>query len=366
MPNLKQEEEVLYGPQWYNLDKQALAELKLLKPHKPVIAALINWVLIFAIVKGFLSLPSPWIYYLYPLVIFLIAGRAGVFLQLAHEASHGLIAPGKFNDWFGNWISCYPIGLDLKGYQEPHMRHHACTNQVCDPLSDSEKYKVVTVKNPKLWLLFLKDLLGITAISVRFMYDQPIANKEREEIEDYLETEEGYKSFHTSTVTLGQKLAKYASIALWQVALLAALFNFNPLHYILLWAVPLVTAHMFLMRVRGIAEHGLGIQLGVTNLDKKTRGTFFTRSFGTPMNHYGFPALNWIERFLIGSLDVYYHHEHHLFPKIPYYNLPKAHQLVAAQVKEKNPAVFAKGYFACLFYNWKGNQAVPHPKPNFP
>jgi len=107
------------------------------------------------------------------------------------------------------------------------------------------------------------------------------------------------------------------------------LFKFNPLHYLFLWLIPLMTAHMFLMRVRGIAEHGLGIQLGVKNLAEKTRGIFYTRSFGTPVNRYPFPFLLWLERFLIGSLNVYYHHEHHLYPKVPYYNLrPKLSEKV--------------------------------------
>ncbi len=167
---------------------------------------------------------------------------------------------------------------------------------------------------------------------------------------------------------MADRVKKYGSLALVQLVVLGALFMFNPIHYVLLWFVPLATAHMFLMRVRGIAEHGMALQLGLTQaeLEKKTRGMFFTRSFGTPMNRYSIPLLNFIERCLIGSLSVYYHHEHHLFPKVPYYNLARAHQHVAEKVKSFNPAVYAKGYFACLFFNFNHNQSVPHPKPNFP
>lgn len=360
-----EKEDVLYGPQWYNLDPAVLSDLKSLKPYKPVLAALNAWFWIFAIVKIYLHY-FPQIWFLYPVAAFFIAGRAGVFLQLAHEAGHDLIAHGKFNDWFGDWIACYPIGLDLKGYKDPHLRHHACTNQVCDPLSDSEKYKVCNVKNPKLWLLFLRDIFGITAVKVRFLYDQPIANKYKKEIEDYLELEEGYKGYYMAPATFGQSVKKYLGIALMQLLIMGLIFKFNLIHYALLWIVPLVTVHMFLMRVRGIAEHGLGIQLGVNSLERKTRGTFFTRSFGTPENHYSIPFLNMIERWLIGSLDVYYHHEHHLYPKVPYYNLPKVHQLISGKMKEFNPHIFARGYFDCLFFNLKSQAAVPNPRPNFP
>ncbi len=151
-----------------------------------------------------------------------------------------------------------------------------------------------------------------------------------------------------------------------QLVILSALFNFNVVHYILLWLMPLITAHMFLMRIRGIAEHGLGIQMGMTNLEEKTRGTYFTRSFGTPVNHYKIPFLNTLERILIGSLKVYYHHEHHLFPKVPYYNLAKVNKLISSQMKQNNPYIFAKGYFDCLFFNLNPTPPAPHPRSNFP
>ena len=362
METMQEKKDLYYGPQWYDLDKQTLAGLKELQPHKPVLAALAAWLWIFVIVKAYLRLDLVW---LYPVAVFLIAGRAGVFLQLAHEAAHGLVARGRFNDWFGDWVACYPLGLDLKGYQEPHIRHHACTNQPCDPMSDREKYKLCDVRQPKLWLLFLKDLLGITAVSIRFLYDQPEANQYKEDEAEGLEAEEGYEQFRDKK-SFGSPVRKYLSIAFVQSLILGALFDFNLLHYLLLWAVPLVTAHMFLMRVRGIAEHGLGVQLHVPNLEKKTRGIFFTRSFGTPMSRYRFPLLNLVEQWLIGSLNIYYHHEHHLFPKIPYYNLPKVHRLVAEQERANNPYVFAKGYFDCLLFSLRNDVAVPHPKPNFP
>ncbi len=343
------EKETFYNSQWYTVDRETLARLKVLTPYKPVLASLFAWFWIFVIVRTFLHYPG--LFYFYPLILFFIAGRAGVFLQLAHEAAHGLISKGKFNDWFGNWVTCYPIGLDLKGYGDPHLRHHACTNKVCDPLSDSEKYKVCDIRRPRLWLLFLKDILGITAVTIRLRYDQPLANRDKKDIEDYVEHEEGSVAYRVSPGSLFQTLKKYLSIALVQLLILGALFRFNIFHYILLWFVPLVTAHMFLMRIRGIAEHGLGIQLEAEDLDQRNRGTFFTRSFGTPLRHYHIPFLNLLERWLIGSLNVYYHHEHHLYPKVPYYNLPKVHALISQQMKAYNPHIFARGYFDCLFFN---------------
>lgn len=358
-------DDVFYGPSWYNIDPKTLSELKTLRGHKPLWAAFWAWVWIAVLVKTYLAFPQ--LKYFYPLVVLFIAGRAGVFLQLAHEAAHGLISSNqKFNNWFGHWIATGPIGFDLKGYAEGHIGHHACTNQVqCDPASDIEKYKVVDVKSPKLWFSFLKDAVGFTALFVRMMYDKPDINKYKDELNGYANSEENY-TFEPDDKSIGSFIHKYIAIGIWQIAIIGLLFNFNILHYILLWAVPLITAHMVLMRVRGIAEHGLGPQLGFTAWERRTRGTFFTRSFGTPAKQYKIPGFNFLERCLIGSLDVYYHHEHHLFPKVPYYNLAKVHKLIAEDVKKNNPYTYVPGYFSCLFFNMRHDRPMPHPKPNFP
>ena len=104
--------------------------------------------------------------------------------------------------------------------------------------------------------------------------------------------------------------------------------------------------HMFLMRIRGIAEHGLAKQLNYY-VTKTSEGQYFTRSFLTNVNKYKITPLIWIEKLLIGSFFVYYHHEHHLDAKIPYYNLNKFHNLVKNKVNNYVKApVYEKGYFS--------------------
>jgi fatty acid desaturase len=337
----------VYGAHWYKYDPDKIAPLRKLRWHKPVLASLLNWAWIFLIVRVFLALPHHWFYY--PIAAFLIAGRAGVFLQLAHEASHGLIFSNqKLNDWWGSWFGCYPVGLDLEGYKQPHMRHHACVNEHCDPISDTEKYRAENLVRPRLWFLFLKDALGITALFVRLKYAQPQANRAAA---DPLDDEEYFADLRpVRSATKWDGFRKLASLCLMQGIILAALFRGNVVHYLLLWLLPLMTAHMVLMRVRGIAEHALGYQLGLTDLDHKSWGKFYTRSFGTPARHYGFVPFVWLERILIGSLNIYYHHEHHLFPKIPYYNLKHLHPLLCDQVAQINPYVYAPGYFGSIFF----------------
>tara|TARA_A100000164_G_scaffold275904_1_gene247892 strand:- start:472 stop:825 length:354 start_codon:yes stop_codon:yes gene_type:complete len=106
---------------------------------------------------------------------------------------------------------------------------------------------------------------------------------------------------------------------------------------------------MFLMRIRGIAEHGLGKKMGY-KIETPSEGLYFTRSFLTPKNEYKFPFIALTEKLLIGSLDVYYHHEHHLAPKVPYYNLKKVHELLGENIENKIDAkIYEKGYFSAAF-----------------
>ena len=45
---------------------------------------------------------------------------------------------------------------------------------------------------------------------------------------------------------------------------------------------------------------------------------------------------NHLEKILIGSFNVNYHHEHHIFPNIPWYNLKKLSKLISKNVQKNN------------------------------
>lgn len=115
----------------------------------------------------------------------------------------------------------------------------------------------------------------------------------------------------------------------------------------LFWIIPAISPHMFLMRIRGIAEHGLPNQLGIDISDNR-QGNLYTRSFlsARKVNN---SLLSWLEKILIGSLDVHYHHEHHLLPNVPHYNLKKVHEKIYQKAIILNPNIFVSGYFKAAF-----------------
>ena len=79
--------------------------------------------------------------------------------------------------------------------------------------------------------------------------------------------------------------------------------------YLLLWWIPLLTFFSFFYRVRSITEHS-----GLSGKDDFS----FTRTTIVP----------WYLKYFLAPLNVNYHIEHHLFTFCPWYNLPKAHQML--------------------------------------
>lgn len=321
-----------YNARYYRLESDTLRRLMQLDPSRSSRALMGAWAALILLITAMrFWVPREWAPYLYVPVIFLIAGRFGVLLQLIHEASHRLLSRSReTNDAIARWFCAFPVGVFYDGYVAGHMRHHSGTNTDEDPIADREKYRVTDRRNPDLYLLFLKDLLGITAVSIFFAYQ----NKEGRQPNE--------------TAAKGKALQTFLQLCFVQLVILGGLFQFSISEYILYWLIPAVSPHMFLMRVRGIAEHGLSGQLHVS-IHKASEGNLYTRSFLTPLNSYRFKPLIWIEKLLIGSLSVHYHHEHHLLPTVPYYHLAEVHRLIGPAARSLNPDIYAKGYFAAAF-----------------
>jgi len=95
---------------------------------------------------------------------------------------------------------------------------------------------------------------------------------------------------------------------------------------LLLWALPFVTIHTAIFRIRNIARHS-----------------------GLPSKHDLNTTRNVIhpylwERIIIASHCVQYHLDHHLFPSVPFYNLPKLHHILMSVPEYAEHAVQTDTY----------------------
>lgn len=313
-----------------NLDLAELKNLEKLKPYKTYLALIVLYLSTILLVYVSIKL-TEYSYLFYLPCIFLIAGRQGAFVQMTHEASHFLITKStKLNDFIGNYLCAFPIGVNLSGFRSGHNNHHVNTATPEDSPTDLDKYRVTDVKKFEIYKLFLKDIIGISALEVFLSYGQDKKNVNK---------------VNKSKLDFFKTLTKLSFVQL----VILSFFQFNILSYILFWLIPLISPHMFLMRIRGLVEHGQANQLGCA-VESNSSGTYYTRSFLTKNNKYKFLFLVFLEKILIGSLKVHYHHEHHLFPKVPWYNLEKLNKKIYKNVIENNYAgVYRKGYFSAAF-----------------
>ena len=153
--------------------------------------------------------------------------------------------------------------------------HHVNTATVNDSKTDLDKYKEVNTKGFGIYKLFLKDFLGISALEVFLSYGKNNQKKQNN------------KSLSTTLITL-------MKLSLVQLIILS-FFSFNIINYFLFWIVPLVSPHMVLMRIRGLAEHGQSNQLAC-KVETNSAGTFYTRSFMTPISCYKNKLLIFLEK----------------------------------------------------------------------
>ena len=97
-------------------------------------------------------------------------------------------------------------------------------------------------------------------------------------------------------------------------------------YYLLLWFVPYLSTFFMFQYIRSVAEH-FG-ELAYDHLLTSTRSV----------------KPNLVERFFIAPHQVGYHLEHHLYPGVPFYHLPKLHEVLMEDSMYNAKAHITQGY----------------------
>ena len=226
-------------------------------------------------------------------------------MVLAHDAAHfRLLQNRRWNDFVGHWICFYPVGSSLEGYRNVHLRHHRHLHTDQDPdLSLSRPYPATAASwRRKL----LRDISGISELQIR----------------GYIEVRDGH-----SRLARGRMLRDFTprSVArkVLLLAFLATLFHFGYLlAFVVLWVIPQMTVQRVIARVRAVLEHGA--------VPDPKDGLLNSRTI---------ISRNRLMRFMMNPHHVAYHLEHHLYPAVPHYNLPKLHLALAADPRYEKALV---------------------------
>jgi fatty acid desaturase len=222
-----------------------------------------------------------------------IAARQHGLLILMHDASHFRLLPDRtWNDRLSNWLCAWPLLVSTEGYRQNHLAHHFHLNSDDDPdwVRKSGRVEWKFPKTPReFWLLLLRDLCGggfLDALrSIRDLSGRKLRAAERKP-------------------PAWQRLAYYGILA----TAISASGLLVPV--LLLWFLPAFTVLTVILRVRSIAEH-FGVE-GAHDLNMSRN-----------------VHCRWWERFLLAPHNSGYHLDHHLYPSVPFYNLPRLHAALA-------------------------------------
>ncbi len=242
-------------------------------------------------------------------VVLIGVAQHGLFI-LAHEAAHyRLLSNRVLNDLLGRLIGMSG-GVSMCTYRVTHRLHHNNLYGPEDP--DTAIHGGYPRGQAYLWKKLAQDLLGWNAWKTyAYFFGSPAINDDtRRRISPLDDTSPELRAAARRDRWLVVAFHLLAPLAAWLLGGSRGL-----LAYLGLWTLPLLTTLQPILRLRAVCEHG-----AVTDLSSPLTAARTNRTWGSPGN--------WLGRFFLFPHHVNYHLEHHLYPAVPHYHLPRLHRLL--------------------------------------
>ena len=238
--------------------------------------------------------------------IVLIGTQQHALFVLAHDAAHyRLFESRKLNEFFGRLFGALG-GIPVGSYRVIHRLHHNNLYSEVDP--DIALHGGYPRGKRYLLTKLLQDAAGINARkNFAYFFGNPAINATTNRAQRPLDD--------TSTALRAAARRDCLTVAAVHVAVPVGLLLLGgPVafeKYLALWVVPLLTVLQPILRVRAICEHGAVIDTS------------------TPLTAARTNVVGPIARLVLFPHHVNFHVEHHLFPAVPHYNLPRLHHELA-------------------------------------
>ena len=296
------------------LSAEELAPLTTLSDSRSMLAVM-QTVLLAAcgMVLALSAWPTPW-WWAGGLAGLILIGVAqhGLFI-LAHEAAHyRLLSNRVFNDGLGRLIGMSG-GVSMCTYRVTHRLHHNNLYGPEDP--DTAIHGGYPRGQAYLWKKLAQDLIGWNAWKTyAYFFGSPAINEDTKRRISPLDDTSPQLRAAARRDRWG--VAAFHLLAPVCATLIGGLDGL--LIYLALWTLPLLTTLQPILRLRAICEHG-----AVRDLTSPLTAARTNRTWGS--------VGNWLGRFFLFPHHVNYHLEHHLYPAVPHYNLPRLHRLLMAK-----------------------------------
>lgn len=289
------------------IDSKILKPLFKTQAHRHSLAMAYDWIIIFATIYGCIQYFNP---ITYLLAILIIGARMHALAILMHDATHyRYLKNRKWSDLITNVLTMYPLFTSIEQYRQNHLRHHHHLNTDHDP-DWVAKLGKRAFTFPKTKREFI-----VTLLSYLVLY------------QGIMDAIWFLKRFGSPEAKAKKKPGNNIARILFFVLLFAGL-SIGGLwkYYALFWVVPYLSTFFMYQYIRSVAEH-YG-ELAYDHLLTSTRTV----------------KPNLLERFFIAPHEVGYHIEHHLYPGVPFYNLPKLHQVLMEDSDFSGKAHITQGY----------------------
>lgn len=295
-----------------SLNLELLKPLFKLNPLKHGAAIAYNWAII--LTTAYISAMYLNIF-TYLLAIIVIGARMHALAILMHDASHYRFMKNRYwNDLITDITTMYPLFLTIEKYRINHLAHHKHLNTEEDPdwVSKLPKKEFQFPKTKQEFILgILSYFLLVQGVKDAIWFVTRFnvfgANKNPTKKSSQL----------SQLLFYGLLITVLSVFSLWTF-------------FLLFWLIPYFSTFLMFQYIRSVSEHFGDLEYDHLLSSSRTVKT------------------NALERFLIAPHNVGYHIEHHLYPGVPYYNLPKLHQLLLETPIYQKYAHLTKGYMSGL------------------
>ncbi len=252
----------------------------------------------------------------YFLAILVIGARMHALAILMHDATHyRFLKDRKWNDLITNVTTMYPMFLTIDNYRNNHLSHHKHLNTDHDPDWVS-KFGKKEFTFPQTKLAFLTTILSY------FLLIQGI--------KDAFWFVKRFNIVGGKKDKLKKKVSPIPQLLFFGTLIFLLSFFGGWKYFLLFWVIPYFSTFLMFQYIRSVAEH------------------FGEMKYDHLLNNSRTVKTNLLERFFIAPHNVGYHIEHHLYPGVPYYHLPKLHELLMETPVFKEKAHITEGYMRGL------------------
>ncbi|OOG66612.1 hypothetical protein B0E45_25530 [Sinorhizobium sp. A49] len=281
-----------------------MKRLSILEPQKSLGAIAVDWAIIAAAIAASEFSGNILVYLL---AVVVIAGRMHAFGCLVHEAAHyRIIRNRRLSDWMSDLLLAWPMLATVDGYRQNHLAHHQHANTDDDP-DWTAKLGMAQFTFPQKIARGVMQLLGylVAVNSIRDMVHMAKRMSKNDR------STRGYKMLRLGFYIAAAAI--FSLLGIWR-------------EFALYWLVPFFTVFCLFLYVRSVAEH-------FGSLDYSDELT----SSRTVYPHA------W-ERLFFAPHNINYHLEHHLYPGVPFYNLPELHAILMRDKTYADKAHITRGY----------------------